>query len=239
MLKEKKTYLFNKPMIYKMVATLADFDPKYRALDEIVLDSSAMEAFSVANFSSMKTDGKYHTHPAYIDALSQSAGFVMNANDKSNLDLEVFVNHGWSSFQLFEDLSPNKHYETHVAMLESSGKLWKGDVLVLDGDKVVAIFGGIAVSPSLTAICRQNPHLYYISIISPPDGSARITWYVPSLTLIISCKVWHDDSSITYCRPRVQHKPGLKIRKNHRRWPSPLLIVRSELKSTKGQKHQV
>ena len=167
MLEEKRTYVFNKPMIYKMVATLADFDPNYRALDEIVLDSSTMEASSVANFSGIKTDGKFYTNPAYIDALSQSAGFVMNANDKSNLNLEVFVNHGWSSFQLFEDLSPNKYYETHVAMLESFGKLWKGDILVLDGDKVVAIFEGIAVSPSLGAKFHQNPqfvlHLLHAS----------------------------------------------------------------------------
>lgn len=93
-LEEKKIYVFNKLMIYKMVATLADFDPNYRALDEIVLNSSAMEVSSVANLSGIKTDGIFYTNPAYIDALSQSAGFVMIANDKSNLDLEVFVNHG-------------------------------------------------------------------------------------------------------------------------------------------------
>lgn len=146
MLEVQKTYLFNKSMIYKMVATLADFDPDYRALDEIVLDSSAMEASSIANFKDIKKEGKFFTNPAYVDALSQSAGFVMNANDKSNLELEVFVNHGWNSFQLFEDLSPQKNYETHVAMVESSGRLWQGNIFVLDGDKVVALFEGITVS---------------------------------------------------------------------------------------------
>ena len=149
MLEVKRTYVFNKPMIYKMIATLADFDPDYRALDEIVLDSSAMEASSIANFKDIKKKGKFFTNPAYVDALSQSAGFVMNANDKSNLELEVFVNHGWNSFQLFGDLSPQKNYETHVAMLESSGKMWQGDIFVLDGDKVVALFEGITVSQSL------------------------------------------------------------------------------------------
>ena len=142
-----KTYLFNKPMIYKMVGTLAQFDANYRALDEIVLDSSGMEASSVANFGDIKGDGKFHTNPAYIDALSQSAGFVMNANDRSNLDTEVFVNHGWRSFQLFEKLSPQKRYQTHVAMVEKPGKTWHGDMLVIDGDKVVASFKGIEVSP--------------------------------------------------------------------------------------------
>lgn len=72
----------------------------------------------------------------------------MNANDKSNLDVEVFVNHGWESFQIFEELSPTKKYETHVVMSEGAGKMWYGDILVLDGDTVVASFKGIAVSPS-------------------------------------------------------------------------------------------
>lgn len=33
-----------------------------------------------------------------------------------------------------------------MTMSEMSGKMWKGDVLVLDGDRVVALFKGIAVS---------------------------------------------------------------------------------------------
>lgn len=151
-----KTYIFNKPMIYKMVSTLAQFDPNYRALDEIVLDSSAMEASSVADFSAIKKEGKFHTNPAYIDALSQSAGFVMNANDRSNLEVEVFVNHGWKAFQLFEELSPQKRYQTHVSMLEKSGKMWNGDILILDGEKVVASFKGIAVSPFIVRILLQD-----------------------------------------------------------------------------------
>ena len=146
MLESRKTYLFNKSMIYKMVATLADFDPKYRALDEIVLDSAGMEASSIANFGGIKNEGTFFTNPGYIDALSQSAGFVMNANERSNLELEVFVNHGWEAFQLFETLTPDKPYETHVTMSEMTGKMWKGDVFVLDENRVVALFKGIAVS---------------------------------------------------------------------------------------------
>ena len=146
MLESRKAYLFNKSMIYKMVATLADFDPKYRALDEIVLDSTGMEASSIASFGGIKNEGTFFTNPGYIDALSQSAGFVMNANEQSNLELEVFVNHGWEAFQLFETLTPDKRYETHVTMSETTGKMWKGDVLVLDGERVVASFKGIAVS---------------------------------------------------------------------------------------------
>lgn len=164
-LETQQTYIFNKAMIYKMIATLADFDPNYRALDEIVLDSARMEASSIVSFSGMKNEGEFYTNPGYIDALSQSAGFVMNANEKSNLDVEVFVNHGWESFQLFEVLSPVKKYETHVAMSEGAGKMWYGDILVLDGDTVVASFKGIVVSPpidpELSVRGRNKPPLYF------------------------------------------------------------------------------
>ena len=85
-----------------MVATLAQFDPDYQALDEIILDSAVMEASSLVSFTDVKKGGTFQTHPAFVDALSQAAGFVMNANESSNPDEEVFVNHGWKSFQLFE-----------------------------------------------------------------------------------------------------------------------------------------
>ena len=162
-----KTYKFNSSMIYKMVATLADFDPKYRALEEIVLDSSSMQASSVAYFGGFERAGVFHTNPAHIDALSQSAGFVMNANDGANLDVEVFVNHGWESFQLFEDLSPQKRYQTHVAMVEGSGKLWKGDMVVLDGSKVVASFKGIAVSCSPLSRLGDCVRMFSTFAVSP------------------------------------------------------------------------
>ena len=140
-----KTYIFNKAMVYKMVASLASFDSKYRALDQIVLDSPAKEASSLVDFKGIKEQGTFHTNPAFVDGLSQSAGFIMNCNDESDLDVEVFVNHGWKSFQLFEKLSTSKQYQTHVAMHEMTGKAWGGDVVIFDGDKVVGTFEGIVL----------------------------------------------------------------------------------------------
>ena len=139
------TYKYNKSMIYKMVATLAEFDPKYQALDEILLNSSNMEASSIVNFRGIKKEGTFHTNPAWIDALSQVAGFVMNANDQADLQVEVFVNHGWNSFQSFRELSSERSYQSHVTMRQRSGKMWEGNIFVLDGENLVAMFSGIAV----------------------------------------------------------------------------------------------
>ena len=136
---------FNRPMVYRAIRPLARFHDDYRAIDEIVLNSNTLEASSQLSFGSVKRGGTYHTHPAIIDALTQSCGFAMNCNDNTDLDVEVFMNHGWGSLQIFEPLDFDKTYQTYTRMVEGDDKLWHGDVMILDGDKVVAHFGQIAV----------------------------------------------------------------------------------------------
>ncbi|PWY71773.1 ketoacyl-synt-domain-containing protein [Aspergillus sclerotioniger CBS 115572] len=139
------TARFNRPMVYRAIRPLARFHDDYRAIDEIVLDSNTLEATSHLSFGSVKRGGNFHTHPAIIDALTQSCGFTMNCNDYTDLDNEVFMNHGWGSFQIFEPLDFDKKYVTYTRMEEGADKLWHGDVTILDGDKVVAFFGQIAI----------------------------------------------------------------------------------------------
>ncbi|RAL16794.1 ketoacyl-synt-domain-containing protein [Aspergillus homomorphus CBS 101889] len=139
------TARFNRPMVYRMIRPLARFHADYRAIDEVVLDSQTLEASSQLSFGSVKRGGDFHTHPAIIDALTQSCGFTMNCNDATDLDTEVFMNHGWGSFQIFEELSFEKVYTTYTQMKEGDDKLWHGDVVVMDGEKVVAWFGQIAI----------------------------------------------------------------------------------------------
>jgi iterative type I PKS product template protein len=141
-----KTFRFNRSMAYKIVESLAQFHPDYRGVDEVILDNDTMEALCSINFGTVKKGGIFHTHPGYIDGLTQSGGFVMNANDNTDLGVEVFVNHGWKSFQLFEKISPEKTYHTHVRMFEDVGKMWKGDVIVFEGDRIAASVKGVIVS---------------------------------------------------------------------------------------------
>jgi hypothetical protein len=133
---------FNRPMVYRAIRPLARFHDDYRAIDEIILNSNTLEATSRLSFGSVKRDGNFHTHPALIDSLSQSCGFTMNCNDFSDLDVEVFMNHGWGSFQIFESLNFDKVYTTYTRMEQGPDKLWHGDVVILDGDRVVAFFLG-------------------------------------------------------------------------------------------------
>ena len=135
------TARFNRPMVYPAIRPLARFHDDYRAINEIILNSSTLEAMSHLSFETVKREGHYHTHPAIIDSLTQSCGFTMNCNDATDLDVEVFMNHGWGSFQIFEPLDFDKKYTTYTQMVEGSDKLWHGDVVIFDGDRVVAFFG--------------------------------------------------------------------------------------------------
>ncbi|KAG6995597.1 hypothetical protein G7Y79_00044g080680 [Physcia stellaris] len=136
---------FNRPMVYRAIRPLARFHEDYRAINEIVLNSNTLEASSQISFENVKRDGTYHTHPAIIDSLTQSCGFTMNCNDGTDLDQEVFMNHGWGSFQIFESLNFDRKYTTYTHMVEGADKLWHGDVVIFDGEEVVAYFGQIAI----------------------------------------------------------------------------------------------
>lgn len=139
------TARFNRPMVYRAIRPLARFHDDYRAIDEVVLNSQTLEASSRVSFGSVKREGQFHTHPAIIDSLTQSCGFTMNCNDDTDLDVEVFMNHGWGSLQLFEPIDFAKTYTTYTRMQPGPDKLWYGDVHVFDGEKVVAFFEQIAV----------------------------------------------------------------------------------------------
>ena len=139
------TARFNRPMIYRSIRPLARFHDDYRAIDEIVLNRKTLEASSRLSFANVKRGGEFHTHPAIIDSLTQSCGFTMNCNDKTDLDVEVFMNHGWGSFQIFGPMDFDKEYTTYTRMVEGADKLWHGDVVIFDGEKVVVFFGQIAV----------------------------------------------------------------------------------------------
>ena len=138
-------YQFNRSMIYKSIGALANFDSKYRGLLSVTMNSGSYEAYSTVDFSSIKAEGTFHTHPAFIDALSQIGGFVMNCNDLSDLNKEVYVNHGWGAFHMMEPISAKETYQAHVQMRETPNKLWKGDIIIMNGVKVVAKFADVAL----------------------------------------------------------------------------------------------
>ena len=132
---------------YKLMSSMASFHPDYKLLDNLILDESQNEAVSKMDFSDAKAAGTFAAHPAYVDAITQVAGFAMNAKDDTDITKEVYVNHGWGSLQIYEPLVKGKTYEVYTKMARDKGSdMAHGDVVVLDGDKVVAFFDGLSVS---------------------------------------------------------------------------------------------
>jgi len=144
----EKAYRFNNSMIYRMVGSLAVFHADFRGLKEVVLDSKAMAAASKIDLTKVKRSRSqaFCTHPAYIDAFCQSAGFIMNANENSDLESEVFVNHGWGALRFYEDIQPNKSYDSWVQMTRKEGTVWHGSLTILSNNEVVGEIENIAVS---------------------------------------------------------------------------------------------
>ncbi|KAI0405958.1 polyketide synthase [Xylaria palmicola] len=136
---------FNRPMVYRMIRPLAQFHDDYRAIDEVILDSRTLEASASVSFGGIQKGGHFALHPAIIDAFTQSCGFAMNCNDHTDLDKEVFMNHGWGSFQVFGDVHFDRPYTSYTRMFEGQDKLWHGDVVIFDGETIVAAFEKIAI----------------------------------------------------------------------------------------------
>ncbi|GJD04827.1 betaketoacyl synthase [Colletotrichum higginsianum] len=145
--RDDSTFRFSKSMIYKMVGQLADFEPGYRGLSAVTLSNNTYEAVGTVSFKGIPDFGKWFSNPAFLDSISQLAGFVMNANECVDLDKELFVNHGWESMKLLTPrLDPNTTYHSYVKMTEGKDKLWSGDVIVFDQDQnLVGILGGVAL----------------------------------------------------------------------------------------------
>lgn len=136
---------FNRTMVYKMIRPLAQFHQDYKTLYEVILNSQTLEATSKVDLKDVCAEGRYYTHPGYIDGLTQSGGFTMNCNDSNDLDVEVFVNHGWASFQMFEPIDPSKTYTTYVQMFEGKDRMFRGDLLVFSEQGISASYQGICL----------------------------------------------------------------------------------------------
>ncbi|KAI9744716.1 MAG: hypothetical protein M1818_001641 [Claussenomyces sp. TS43310] len=160
-IKTGKFVKYSKLSGYKLTRSVAEFHPDFKLLNDLIMDESTLEGCSALNFSQVKSSGAFVAHPAYIDAITQVGGFVMNAKDSTDLDNEVYVNHGWESLQVYEEMKPDKTYETYVHMKAHDGGLFHGDTIMFDGNTIVAFFKGV----SLRNVPRKGLHMVLQQIV--------------------------------------------------------------------------
>ncbi|KAB2579259.1 Non-reducing polyketide synthase pks27 [Lasiodiplodia theobromae] len=159
---------------YKLVSSLASYDDDFKGVEEVVLDSAALEATAKVRFGKGEHKGAYFVNPHLIDNFGQPALFVMNANDEADLDKEVFVNHGWSSLHFYKPVSMDKAYVSYVKMSgPKEDGMYSGDMIVFEGTEVVAAFKGIKAQGVPRRLMDYIVHMRDDTKAGPPRGGTK------------------------------------------------------------------
>lgn len=150
-------------LAYKLFAALVDYDKRYRGMEEVILHSANMEATSRVIFQTTPEDGTFKCSPYWIDSVAHISGFIVNGSDAVDSKENVYISHGWQSLRIAEPLSADKQYRSYVRMQPAEKKVLVGDVFVFDGDRIIAMVGGLKFQ------CIQRRVL---NMLMPPVGAA-------------------------------------------------------------------
>lgn len=149
-------------LAYKLFATFVNYDPKYRGMEEVILGPD-MEATSKVVFQTAPADGTFFCSPYWIDSVAHISGFIVNATDATDSAAQVYVSHGWESMRIAEPLSSDKTYRSYVKMQPTTGTMVAGDVFVFEGERIIAVVGGL----KFQAIPRS-----LLNMFLPPPGAS-------------------------------------------------------------------
>ncbi|GIZ44770.1 hypothetical protein CKM354_000795900 [Cercospora kikuchii] len=170
-LADGKTCRFSGDMAYRLVSALADFNPDYHCVDDVLYGNQDYESACRVSFGRMARGGQFYINPAAVDGLTQSAGFSMNVNENTKLATDVFVNHGWKEFHLFERIRNDCQYSTHVRMTPTGvDALWSGDVSVFTSDTPVAMIKGVQIQ----GVPRRYLKFILSQAAKPPKSVAKL-----------------------------------------------------------------
>ena len=137
---------FTTAMAYRMVASLGTYDASHRSVKDCSLDSNTLEATAiVASAPQNRLPGECALHPCVFDAIMQQATFVLNANENSNFDQEVYVVRGFETCFINQSLSDTEVYETYVKMDASNKDNAVGDVVIMKNKNLIGCIRGVRV----------------------------------------------------------------------------------------------
>ena len=143
---EGQSHKIKRGLAYKLFGALVDYSQFYQGMQEVIFDSTQLEATARVRFQTTDREENHYISPYWIDSLGHIAGFVMNANDAIDSKRQVFVNHGWDSMRCTTQFSREKSYQTYIKMQNIGGTMYAGDTYIFDGDDVIALFQGVKVS---------------------------------------------------------------------------------------------
>ena len=153
-------------MAYKLFKALVNYDSKYRAMAEVVLDGQTTEASATLDFPTKPEDGDFYCPPYHIDGSCHISGFIVNASDLLDSEQNVYVSHGWGAMKFSRPITSGMKLKNYVRMLPQPNNISKGDVYIMEGDEIVAVCEGIKF--------QQIPRRVLNTFLPPNKGSAVV-----------------------------------------------------------------
>ena len=151
-------------MAYKLFKALVNYDDKYRAMSEVVLDGQTTEASANLDFPTKPEDGDFYCAPYHIDGSCHISGFIVNASDLLDSEQNVYVSHGWGAMKFSRPLTTGMKLRNYVRMQPKPNNISQGDVYIMDGDEIIAVCEGIKF--------QQIPRRVLNTFLPPNKGSA-------------------------------------------------------------------
>ncbi|CAK7266569.1 Type I Iterative PKS [Sporothrix epigloea] len=152
-------------LAYKLFTALVDYAPRYRGMEDVILDSDACEATATVRFQTSKdgAEGRFFFNPYWIDSMCHISGFIVNATDAVDSREQVYISHGWGSLRFLETPDADKSYTSYIRMQPVAGtKMYAGDAYVFDGDRIIGVCGDVRFA----AIPRK-----VLNLVLPPRSS--------------------------------------------------------------------
>ena len=182
------SHRLQRPVVYKLFASLVDYSEKYQGLEEVFLDTEHGDAAAQIKLRPTASTGEFTLSPYWMDALVHLAGFVLNGD--INLPKGVaYISAGFEEFHLLEKLSADRTYTSYVSMQPGEKKdLFIGDVYVFEGDKLVALCGGLVFHKMTKKVLR---------IIFGLEDNSSQAQHVQDQTIVGTARRLHVQSNST------------------------------------------
>lgn len=132
-------------MAYKLFGGLITYGPKYRGMEEVILNGAELEATSTVAFAPGAMGRDFFISPYVIDSVAHLSGFIMLANETAEPSKEVYVSHGWQNCRFARPFSMEKKYRAYVKMQQAGAKAVMGDVYVFEENSIIAVVEGLEV----------------------------------------------------------------------------------------------
>lgn len=170
------THRMKRALVYKLFASLVEYERPYQALQDVYIDESFEEATAHMTLDQANGLGSFTYSPYAVDALVHLAGFILNGNLAKPYDDLHIANH-IGSMRILGELQRDRQLTCYTAIRERTSQgVTVCDVYVFDGASLVAICTGIRfqrLTRAIFGMLTGKDSLAVAGIISEAKSSPR------------------------------------------------------------------